>query len=506
MRIQNSGAVPILVSIVLVFGLILNAEGQSRYDSLITRATDLAYNVRFNEAESLFTEATRISPNRGEGYFGIAQIHLWIYLGTKDKSQYDAFMKWFDLTVSKEKMALRVNRDDYGATDLLGETYLLRSLACITARSYLDAFWAVKSAHNYFKKTLRIDPHFYDAYRGIGEIHYFLDFIPGSVRWTIGIFGLEGNKEKGFAEIRMAYEKGGGDRTRSALALAQIYSNYVAEYDSAIILMRRLVKMYPRNPMFNYHLAVELIKQRRLGESEKFLDLILREDNPDFTLLNNLSLFLKGDINFKLNNFQNAIKYNRMFLDRTKDPDYTGIASYRMAISYRALGNDTMMVKSLKRAMEGNQDIYDDSRARERSMLFLRKGISADELMTLEAKNDVDAGEYERAYSLLMPGVNKFKDRDARAEALLVLSEAAIHLGKFAEGIRLAGMAGKTNNGDEGWIAPRSWYFAALGNYREGDITAARSLLEKVKDTSEYRSNNLMNAATNKLSENLKER
>lgn len=506
MKIENSGIFPALVSFVLVLGLILNADGQSRYDSLITRANDLSYNVHFKEAENLFAEAARISPDRGESYFGITQIHLWIYLGTKDKSQYDAFMKWYNVTVSKEKKILEITPDNYRVNELLGETYLLRSLACITARSYIDAFWAVKSAHNYFKETLRLDPHFYDAYRGLGEIHYFLDFIPGSVRWAIGIFGLEGNKPKGFAEIRLAYEKGSGDRIKSMLSLAQIYSNYLADYDSAEILMRRLVKQFPRNPMFNYHLAVELIKQRRLNEAEQFLDLILRENNPDFELLNGLSLFLKGDIYFKLNDFPNSIKYNRMFLDRTRDPDYTGIASYRMAIGYRAMGNDTMMEKSLRRAMHGNQGIYDDSRARERSREFLRKGISQDELMTLEARNDVDAGKYENAYSILMPAVKNFRDRDTRAEAFLVLSESAIHLGKFAEGIRFAGMADSAGKVDEEWIGPRSWYIAALGNYREGNVTAAKDLLEKAKDTSEYRSNNLLNALINNLDENLKER
>jgi hypothetical protein len=105
-----------------------------------------------------------------------------------------------------------------------------------------------------------------------------------------------------------------------------------------------------------------------------------------------------------------------------------------------------------------------------------------------------------------MAAVDTFMDRDTRAEALLVLSESAIHLGKFAEGIRLAGMTDSANNGDEKWIEPRSWYFAAMGNYRAGDITAARSLLDKAKDTSEYRSDNLLNALINNLDVSLKKR
>lgn len=503
MQIANKSILHIFYPAVLILGLVPNARGQDSYSSLIGKGRDLAYNADFNEAETLFTQAAHISPERAESYFNITQIHLWIYLGANSRAEYKTFMKWSDSTISKSKKALDSSPGDYRAAYLLGNTYLLRAMAGVTAHSYLDAFWAIKSANSYFKKTLKLDPDFYDAYRGVGEIHYFLDFIPGSVRWSITLFGLEANKAKGFSELKLAYEKGTLDRVSAAYSLAQVYSNYIAEYDSADILLRELVDRFPRNPIFNYDLAVVLIKERRLHEAEKYLDTILDLNNPDFVVLNNLSLFLKGDIHFKLNDFREAIKYNKMFLEKTRVPDYTGIANYRLAISYRAIGDDAMMKKSLLDAMKGNKDIYDDARAKYRSELFLKKGISGEELMLLEMRNNIDAGLYEKAYSTLMPVLDQIHDRDTRAEALLVMSEAAIHVGKFSEGTQFASMADSVDHGDEEWLGPRSWYLVALGSYRTGNLATARNFLDKARDTSEYRSNNILNALINNLEERL---
>jgi hypothetical protein len=102
-----------------------------------------------------------------------------------------------------------------------------------------------------------------------------------------------------------------------------------------------------------------------------------------------------------------------------------------------------------------------------------------------------------------MPVANKIQDRDTRAEALLILAESAIRLGKYSEGIRFAVLADSADNGDEGWIEAKSWYLAALGNYHLGDLPVAEKVLQKAKDTSEYGSNNILNALVNGLERHL---
>jgi len=496
--------IPLIVcSACLFFATIQQASGQSSYDSLVDKAKTLSYDVQLNEAERLFTEASRISPERAEAYFNIAQIRLWIFLGTDNHSDYTDFMKWFRLTVDKGERLIELNPNNYKAAYLLGNTYTMQAIAETTLHSYLAAFSAVRSASNYYDMALELTPNFYDAYRGAGEIHYFLDFLPGTVKWALPLVGLSANRSAGLSEVRLAYEKGTTDKIRSTLSLAEIYSNYLAEYDSAEALMRELVKKFPRNPMFNYHLAVILIKERNLHEAEKYLDAVIDLNDPRFMVLNNLSVFLKGDIYFKLNDFQNAIKYNELFLSRTNQTDYTGIANYRLAMCYRILGNNDMSKKCLLNAENGNNDIYDDSFSKERSREFLRYGISSDEIMVCEMNNDLEAGKYEELYSSLQPALKHIQNEDTRAEALLVLSEAATRLGKFTEGIRYSREADSVDADYENWLKPRSWFLIALCSYSCGDMATAKRFLDKAEGTDEYARNNLLNAELNNLERKL---
>lgn len=499
MRLKISGLAYIVSPAILILGLVLNVHGECRYDSLIVRARALSYNAQFTEADSLLREAENISPDSAEGNFEMSQIQLWIYLFTGKDAAYDNFEKLSDITVAKLKKILKANPDDYHAAYRLGDTYFLKAVAGVSRHSYLSSFWAVKAASHYYNETLKLSPDFYDAYRGVGEIDYFLDFLPGSVRWSMPLFGLQANKAKGLSELILAYEKGTTDKFKTAVSLAQVYSNYVAEYDSAEVLMRSLVDKFPRNPMFNYDLGVLLIKKHDLNEAQKYIDTVLDLNDSNFVVLNRYSLFLKGDIYFKMNDFRKAIKYNRMFLKLADKPDYTGIANYRMAICYRALGNDSLMRKSLSAAMHGNQSIYDDARAKYRSEMFMKTGISKEELLTLEMKNDVAAGNYEKAYAVLKPTAGTIQNRDTRAEALLVLSDAADHIGKYVEAVRFATRAVSTGVGHDESLQATAWYQAAMGYYGIGNLSAAKAYLQKAKDTSEYKADNILYALINNL-------
>ncbi len=497
------GAYGAAVFAIIVCGLVPRASAQASYDELISEARTLSYNVKFDEAESLFAAASRLSPSRPQSYFGIAQIRLWTFLGTENPSDFSAFNKASDRAVFMAQHALDADPHDYRATFLLGELYLNRTLAEVTAHSFLAAFWNVRSAYGYFEKTLELNPKFYSAYRGVGEIHYFLNLIPGAAKWILPLAGLSADKAKGFSEIRLAYQEGTVDKVEATLSLAQVYETYLAEYDSAEALMRNLVTEFPNNPMFNYHLAVVLLKETKLHEAEHYLDAVLRMNDPTFIVLNNLSIFLKGDVYFKLNEFSKAIKYNEIFLNRTKGPDYTGITNYRLAISYRAIGKLDSMRKCLVRAKNGNSSIYDDSYADRQSEKFLKAGISRDELKLIEMRNDLAAGKFEEVYSILIPAMKNIHDINLQAEGFTILSEAAVRLGKFAEGLKYAESSDTIDPEDESWVRPRSWYLTAACDYHFGYFDAARTFLKKAAGTDAYERDDRFSAAVNNLERKL---
>ncbi len=502
--LNRMSAQSILTSVSIAYLILVHVStrsvsAQTEYDSLITTARTFSYEAKFHKAEELFKRATQLSPARGDGYLGLAQIHLWLFLGTNDRSEYDTFNHLCDRSIDVGKKALAEDREDFRADYTLGETYLLRTIAEAMRHSYLNSFLAIRAAYGYLRQTLKSDPHFYDAYRGIGEIHYYLDMMPGSVKWILPITGLFADRRRGFEEIRLAYLKGTVDKVKSAFSLAQVYSNYVAEYDSAEILLRGLVKEFPDNPMFNYHLAVVLIKERNLTEAQSYLDGLLNRNDPRFALLNNLSLFLEGDVYFKMNDFPSAIKYNLMFLSKSKNPEYKCLADYRLAFSYRMLGDSALMKKYMIDARNGNHDTYDDSFAAERCKFFLANGISNDQAIMIEMGNDLAAGKYDKVYRTLLALVNGIRDRRVKSEGFITLADAAIRLGKYAEGARFARSAASSGDGVEKWVRARAWYLIALGSFYTGDRATSRKYLKKVEGTSQYGKDETLSALTNNL-------
>ena len=98
MNIPRRVLVYIFCSALSIPGLAPKAGAQSRYDSLVSRGAELAYDAHFNEAESLFAEAARLSPERAESFFDVTQIHLWTYTFTQDRKAYNEFKKWYSIT------------------------------------------------------------------------------------------------------------------------------------------------------------------------------------------------------------------------------------------------------------------------------------------------------------------------------------------------------------------------------------------------------------------------
>ncbi|MCL6098924.1 MAG: hypothetical protein M1391_10155, partial [Bacteroidetes bacterium] len=87
---------------ILVF-LLINSFlfGQSQIQSLVQQGMNQAYNMEFDSAEKTFNRIIEIKPNSPQGFYRIAEIHFWIYLGSKDPGEYQVFLKFADLAQTR---------------------------------------------------------------------------------------------------------------------------------------------------------------------------------------------------------------------------------------------------------------------------------------------------------------------------------------------------------------------------------------------------------------------
>ena len=488
---------------IFVVFLYSNLSANEGLRQVADRGLELTYNFQFTEAESIFKNMIKSNPQEPEGYHYLAQIYLWKYLGSKKEQAYERFYNYSEKSIEKVDKKLDDNDENAYTNYLAGLIYSLRAGAFTEKGNSLDAFWACKKAVGYFEETLDLNPKFYDAYYGIGVFDYALSFTPAILKWAINLTGLSSDKDRGFNYLRIAFNKGKYSKIESSFHLSKIYTEYVAEYDSAAIHLRNLISRYPRNILFHYQYGALMIQSRKLDEAEKSLKKVLSINNQDFSQTNSLTKFLMGDIYFRRNKFTEAAKNYEEFLKSALSVDYTGIAAYRLAICYEILGDKIKAKHFLLLARNGNDDIFDDAYAKSRSESLFDDTLTSEEIALLKAENCLEAGKFKIAKSLIAELNDAKFNEDLKARLLLIRAEISFDEKKYEEASRLAHQTFSLSLKREQWIPAYCNYLAARINYQWGKTGLAKKYLGEAERMNIYDFSNKISALIHNLDRKL---
>lgn len=459
--------------VIFIFGNL----SASQFTQKIESGLKSANNFEFNSATKIFKQVVQHYPKEPDGYHYLSMIYLWYYLGSKDEIEYSTFLRYSDIALDLAQKKLDENENSAETNFLLGQIYTYRAMANAKKQNSLEAFWATKKAVDYYKETLKINPKYYDAYYGLGLFKYTLSYVPSLFNWALKVTGLSGDKLEGLRLLKKSYKYGKSTRVESAYHLSRIYLDYIANYDSAETYLSEITDMYPKNIIFNYQFALLNINKRNLQKANYYLDKVLSLKGSKFVQTNSFAFFLKGEIEFKKNNFAKAMEYYDKFLTTTKDFDYSGIAYFNMAICSFALDNSEEGKKYLLLARNGNDDIPDDNYAKRRSAILFEQGVPKFQLKIFMANNYLNNAEYSKSIELLKPILDSLKNIDEKGEALLVLSDALLSSGKISEALKYSVAGGKLDFVNEKWIYPNILYISAKAHKAAGKWKDARQIL-----------------------------
>lgn len=486
----------------LLFLFLNFASAQSNINQLIQQGLEKAYNMELDAAEKIYNRAIQRAPNLPHGYFRIAQLHFWTFLGTRDMGEYHIFQKFADLAQEKIDNILNKNKKNYRITYMAGNLATYKAMVYATNNSSVDAFWHCKKAVEYFERTLKLNPRFYDAYLGLGLFDYAMSFVPDFLKWAVNLTGLTSDKERGLKYIKLAYNKGTYEKTEAAFHLAKIYSDYLANYDSSYFYLQNIISKYPNNSLFRYQYAVTLIRNKRLNDAINVLNNVISLDNKKFPQITALAHYRKGEIYFKKNQFKNAIKYYKIFLETTKETDLTGIAALNTALSYKILGNDEEYKNYLDKIREGNQDLFEDAYAKEIGDYFADNGISSGDILLIKMKNNIDAGKYRIVYDSLKSKIEDFQN-DRKGLALIYFSEAALNLRKLTDAIKSANEIQSVHLKRVKWVIPFSNFILAKANYLSNHLKEAKEFLIEAENNNNYEFKNYIQSQIENLKRKL---
>jgi predicted negative regulator of RcsB-dependent stress response len=463
----------------------------------IIQGLEQSYHFNWEKSEEIFRDIIKEYPDRPEGYHFLSGIYVWYYLSSKDKKDLNVFTAYSDSAIERGVELLEENEDNDTVLCLLGSNYSYRAIAFAAAENYLDAVWAGKKSESYLTETLEINPERYDAYLGLGLYNFAAGQTPGAFRWVLKLAGMGGDKELGIKYIKLAADKGRYNKIE-----AQYYYSQIANSEGAKEYLTELINKYPENILFNYSLASLNIRDRKLDKAKKILRNINNYNNEKFVQVTSFSNFLLGDIFYKKNEFDSAVVCYKKFLQTTPDNDYTGIASYRLGISYEIVGARDSAIMYFSKCENGNMDLDDDIYAKRKGGIYLKRTLSGNEISVIKAANMIDSGNYSAAYDSLLQVLKKITSDKLKAEAYLYLSEVAFNLGEYNESLSLASASLKTEVQDEKWILPYACYYAARANYYLGDKVAVNYFIDEAEDYSDYDYQNKMKTLLYSLKQN----
>lgn len=484
--------------IVFIFISTLTLFPKSKLDSLVSTGNEQSFQFNFIKAEKTFQTIIELFPESSQGYYLISRNSLWFYLANKDSSSKNKFSKFYKTALLKAEMEFENDSENPLMNYNLGNIYFLNSIYNSSEQNSMDAFWSTKSAIGYFEDAIDLDKKYYAPFLPLGTIKYALGFVPGFLGWAISIAGLEGDKVGGLKNIKLAYENCNSCKAEAAYHLGKIYTEYNAMYDKAEVLLARIVKEYPQNELFLYQYAILQIDRKQLKKAEEVLNHIIYEiPNPNFIQTYALSMFLKGEVLFKQNRFNEAIEEYEHFISKTSSPDYTGISNLKIALSYEMLNEKLLAQKHYILARNGNLNIAEDFDANERGQEYFDKKFSDNDKLIIKSNNFLETGKYLEANETLKNLDTKKMTNEEKFNSALIMIDAYQNINAFDKSFEILSKYKNNSKIKTYKELPKYFYLKALQEFNDKKYSDSNNTLKLALNSIKESDNKLLRLLVN---------
>lgn len=476
------------IFIMALFSFLLSnhSYAQVDIDKLIKSGLDNLYSFKWTNAESDFNKITTKYPDDPRGYHFLSDVYMWYYLSNNLNEDYVQFNKYSDKVLELCEKQIELQPNDEKFLTILGTNYIYRSVIFNQAQKQIDAIWAAKKAETYLSKCLELNKDNYDAMFGLGIYNFAVGQIPAAFKWALSVAGVKGDKDTGIKYLETAAQKGNFTKIEAQYYLSQIFSENLYDFNTSSNYLKALIKKFPYNKLFNYAFAVLNVKQKNLDNARAILLSLTKEEDSKFIQLYAFSNFLLGDVYFKKNEFDSAKKFYSIFLNKTKDNNYTGIASYRIGLSYELTDLRDSSLLYYKNTDKGNNDLDDDLYAKRKGSIYYNRQLSDIEKKIIIYSNFIEDSNYQEAIDSLSTLLNYTDSEKYKAEILFYLSDANFYLGNYDKSLELVLSAYQNNSSEESWIKPYSCFNAARIYKIQTDFFKMKDMIDEADKYTDY--------------------
>lgn len=479
----------ILIIIFSIFVIDVNAQPDSTHQ-LTLQGIDYASTLQYEKAIDVFDKIISLEPNDPKGYFLKSAAYFWVFsTDMHNESVGDTLKEWSFKAVEVAEARLDENEDDIDARFFLGGAYGTLGRYYGITKSFLKAYWYGQKGKNYLEEVIESDSTYYDAYLGLGIYHYLADVLPKFVKILSFLFGVDGDRDKGIYELNLAAEKGVYTKTEAMFFLSAIYTYREKEYEKAVEILTKLLNKYPNNGGALIHLGRCYSYMGKCDLALKTFQQILDQGEENIRLPITSLHYQMGDVYFKLNDFNSAIKSYTISIE--SDSSTHGNrrwtypwALYKLGYCYEIIGN--------REKAEFYYNIVDED-DNERAFRIVNERLDEplNEIDTtiIRNRNLSDCQNHKLAlenFHKIQDSLETEKYKDLNKEYLEVQFEIGkinFELKKYPEAI--AYLNEVVNNEDIEDDRLLAWAYYYLGNcYRDtGDIEKALEAYDEASDT-----------------------
>lgn len=236
-----------------------NENTNADYEWVMKTGLDSFYQTRWEVAEACFERLHRLNPSDPRGLFFSSMIPFWnYYFVERDPEIAEHFIEQSGQAILIAEERLEREGEDLYLVSLLSGLYGYQSLVASEEGRIRRALRSGRTGYKYTQQILAIEDDRPELEIGRGIFHYMVGSIPGSLRWLVSLFGLNGSREEGLKHLERAAESDSYVRFDAMMVLSRIYAKE-EKYELALLFARKLVQESEENIIFQY-LYAELLK------------------------------------------------------------------------------------------------------------------------------------------------------------------------------------------------------------------------------------------------------
>lgn len=328
------------------------------------RGLGLLYNMKFEQANAIFSEISRRYPDHPIAPF-LKGLNIWwnhIMLNLPDPSHDEAFFAAMDEVIARCEALLDEDPDHLDALFLRGAALGFRARLHSNRENWLKAVMDGRRAIGDVREVGQLAPRNPDYVFGKGMYDYYAAIIPENYSFAKAVmfFLPDGDRNRGLKQLQRAARNGEFIQTEAVYFLLQIHYLYETDFAKSQQYASWLREQHPDNPYFHSYEGRVYARWGRWSTAARIYQEVLDRYQDQATGYNRFfaqqALYFLARERMRYDAFDEALGYlvklEALSAGASENDPYQALGRLRQGMVYDALGKRTAAVQRYREVLE----------------------------------------------------------------------------------------------------------------------------------------------------------